>query len=78
MCSIVLVPQKPGQDCAHSADCAISGHQIVTLIGVVSAGEPLMLVMELCGRGNLAEYLRASFNRLDLSLASKLRMVRQL
>lgn len=46
------------------------------LIGVVSIGEPLMIVMEYCNRGNLAEYLRSSFQRLDLSLASKLRMVR--
>eukprot|EP00043_Microstomoeca_roanoka_P013002 m.126863 g.126863 ORF g.126863 m.126863 type:complete len:842 (-) comp15645_c1_seq3:1805-4330(-) len=51
------------------------GHaNVVTLIGVVTRGQPVCLVMEYCEHGSLDSYLRTTFQRLQLSVSSKIRM----
>eukprot|EP00043_Microstomoeca_roanoka_P011027 m.104163 g.104163 ORF g.104163 m.104163 type:complete len:813 (-) comp15067_c4_seq2:148-2586(-) len=51
------------------------GHaNVVTLIGVVTRGQPVYLVMEYCEHGSLDTYLQTTFQRLQLSVPSKIRM----
>ncbi|EGD83613.1 TK protein kinase [Salpingoeca rosetta] len=51
------------------------GHvNVVGLVGVVTRGRPVMVVMEFCEHGSLDRYLRTTFQRVQLSFISKLRM----
>ena len=49
--------------------------QVVALVGVVTRGQPVLLVMEYCDNGSLDKYLRTAFQRVQLSVISKIRMV---
>eukprot|EP00050_Salpingoeca_kvevrii_P014687 m.38942 g.38942 ORF g.38942 m.38942 type:complete len:1079 (-) comp5918_c0_seq1:1687-4923(-) len=63
------------QEAALMAQFGTNHPNVVSLIGVVTAGGPLYLILQYCEFGSLGEYLRTRFRaHHELSLGSKLQM----